>query len=437
MGDGSRFGVSVYYSLESELLGTAGAVSHLRGWLDHREFVVLYADNIIRCDLHAMIKKHKQLRPVATLALYWRDDTSASGVVDVNTAGLITRFMEKPENGQSGSHWVFAGLVVCSNRVFREIPCNAFSDFGRDVFPALLRAGYELGTYDLSEGETLHWIDTPADLLSTIDAYAKLEGTRMILARAPLRISLGGGGTDLPSYYSSYGGFVVGAAIDKYLYVYVNRPAADDLVRVKYSQYEEVSHADEVKHDLVRPALNLLGVTSNVEVASMADVPAGTGLGSSSAYLVALLVALHELKRRPIPPQALAELAGHVEIDLAGHPVGKQDHYMAAFGGITCLDINPDGVVNVSPLNVSISTLEELEAGILLFFTGVNRSANPILKAQRDDTERGSKKVIDSLHFTKELGFKIKNVLEAGDVDKFGLMMHEHWENKKQAVRND
>ena len=162
----------------------------------------------------------------------------------------------------------------------------------------------------------------------------------MILARAPMRITLGGGGTDLPSYYSKYGGFILSAAIDKYVYIYVNRPAADDLIRVKYSRYEEVTEPDQVKHDLVRPALKLLGFKDNVEIVSMADVPAGTGLGSSSTYLVALLTSLYDLKRERVPTQALAEFAYKVEREMAGHPVGKQDHYLAAFGGITCLDID-------------------------------------------------------------------------------------------------
>ena len=254
----------------------------------------------------------------------------------------------------------------------------------------------------------------------------------MILARAPLRISLGGGGTDLPSYYSTYGGFVLGAAINKYVYLYVNRPAADDLVRVKYSRYEEVASAHEVEHDLVRPILKLLDIETNIEIASMADVPGGTGLGSSSTYVVSLLVALHQLKRRPLPPHVLAELAVHVEIDLAGHPVGRQDQYMAAFGGITCLDIELDGTTRVTPLNIPLSAMEELETQLLLFFTGISRSANTILASQRHDTDAGNTNVIESLHATKELGLRIKRCLEEGRLDDFGLMMHEHWQNKKR-----
>lgn len=254
----------------------------------------------------------------------------------------------------------------------------------------------------------------------------------MILAQAPMRITLGGGGTDLPSYYSKYGGFILSAAIDKYIYIYVNRPAADDLIRVKYSSYEEVSNPDQVKHDLVRPALKLLEIKNNVEIVSMADVPAGTGLGSSSTYLVCLLTALYELKRERPPTHALAELACKVEMEMAGHPVGKQDHYLAAFGGITCLDIEPDGRVQVTPLDITLTTVDDLRSRILLFFTGLSRSANKILQAQRQDSEHEDQTVIDSLHHTKEMGYRIKEAIERGDVETFGHILHEHWENKKR-----
>lgn len=254
----------------------------------------------------------------------------------------------------------------------------------------------------------------------------------MILARAPMRIVLGGGGTDLPSYYSRYGSFVLSAAIDKYLYIYINRPAADSLIRVKYSRYEEVTRPDQVQHDLVRPALKLLGIDGNVEIVSMADVPAGTGLGSSGTYLVCLLTALYELKRERVPTQALAEFACHVEMDLAGHPVGKQDHYLAAFGGITCLDIKRDGQVHVSPFNIAITTAEELRSRVLLFFTGLTRHAGDILRLQHQDTEADDSTVLDSLHRTKELGYRIKETLEQGNLDQFGTLLHEHWENKKR-----
>jgi D-glycero-alpha-D-manno-heptose-7-phosphate kinase len=254
----------------------------------------------------------------------------------------------------------------------------------------------------------------------------------MILSRAPFRISLGGGGTDLPSYYSRFGGFILSAAINKYLYINVNRPSADEFIRLKYSRYEQVTSLEDLQHDLVRPALKELRLGGSLEIASMADVPAGTGMGSSGTYLVALLAALHELKREKVPTQALAEQACHIEMNLAGHAVGKHDHYMAAFGGITCLEICPDGRVTVSPLNLSISTAEELRHNVLLYYTGITRSADDILQAQKQDTESGSAEVIESLHRTMDLGRRVRAMLERGDLDAFGLLLDEHWQNKKR-----
>lgn len=254
----------------------------------------------------------------------------------------------------------------------------------------------------------------------------------MILARAPFRISLGGGGTDLPSYYMQYGGFILSAAINKYLYIYVNRPAADDFIRLKYSRYEQVTSPDDIQHDLVRPALKTLHLNGSLEIVSMADVPGGTGLGSSGTYLVALLAALYELKREKVPTQALAEMACHIEMDLAGHPVGKHDHYLAAFGGMTCLEIEKDGRVHVSPLDISITATEDFRNNVLLFYTGATRSSGDILDQQKTDTEKGASAVVDSLHRTKELGYIIKEALERGDLERFGRLLDEHWQNKKR-----
>lgn len=254
----------------------------------------------------------------------------------------------------------------------------------------------------------------------------------MILARAPLRIALGGGGTDLPSYYREHGGFILSAAIDKYVYIALNRPPADDLIRVKYSVYEEVETPAEVRHDLVRPALELLGIDRNIEIASMADVPAGTGLGSSSTYLVALLTALHELKRERIGPQELAELAFQIEEGLAGHPVGKQDHYVAAFGGIVLLQIGRDGIVEASRAPISLSVEQELMNQTLLFFTGISRSADGILEQQKRDSIAADTNVLESLHQTKEIGHRILDALERGALSEFGALLHEHWQNKKR-----
>lgn len=253
----------------------------------------------------------------------------------------------------------------------------------------------------------------------------------MILARAPFRITLGGGGTDLPSYYRRYGGFVLSAAIDKYLYIGVNRPPADDLIRVKYSRSEEVDDLSQIKHDLVRPALQQLGVTSNIEIVSLADVPAGTGLGSSSAYLVALLTALYELKRQRVPARDVAENAFRIEAELAGHPVGKQDHYLAALGGITCLEIAPDGSVEATPLKIPSRIAEKLRSRLLLFFTNVSRGANTILETQRTQTESGVDDVVESLHETKRIGLEIRDALVRGAVEDIGVLMDEHWQVKK------
>lgn len=254
----------------------------------------------------------------------------------------------------------------------------------------------------------------------------------MIFVRAPLRIPLGGGGTDLPSYYSQHGGFILSAAINKYVYIYVNRPSVDDLLRIKYAQIEEVSHVDDIQHDLVRPALKVLHLKSHLEIVSMADLPSGTGMGSSGSYLVALLKALYELKDEKILVQALAEQACHIEMNLAGHPVGKQDHYLAAFGGISCLDIEKNGFVHVSPLDISISTIEDLRNGLLLFYTGITRRSRDILAEQKQDTEANQTIVINSLHRTKVLGYQIREVLEKGDLEQFGRYLDQHWQNKKQ-----
>jgi D-glycero-alpha-D-manno-heptose-7-phosphate kinase len=253
----------------------------------------------------------------------------------------------------------------------------------------------------------------------------------VILARAPLRLPLGGGGTDLPSYYSLHDGFILSAAINKYVYIYVNRPSADSLLRIKYSRYEQVSSVQEIEHDLVRPALELLGMNGNLEIVSMADVPDGTGLGSSGSYLVALLTALYELQREKVPTQALAETACHIEMDLANHPVGKHDQYLAAFGGMTVLDIHSDGKVQVSALDISISTLEELKAGTLLFYTGRTRSSRSILEEQRRATLGGDAAMLASLHRAKAIGHRIKEALERGDLDGYGRLLDEHWQNKK------
>ena len=236
----------------------------------------------------------------------------------------------------------------------------------------------------------------------------------MIIVRSPLRISLGGGGTDLPSYYRKHGGFLIAAAIDKYIYITVHRRFVDGFL-LKYSQLEEAATIDEIKHPIIREALKLAGVQErNLEIASMADIPAGTGLGSSGSFTTALLKALHALRKNLVHPAELAEQACDIEIEKLREPIGKQDQYIAAYGGITCFQFLPDGQVEASPLKISEETLLDLEDNLLLFFTGYSRSASTILKEQDDKSKQSDEAMIENLHFVKELGHQSQRALEGG-----------------------
>jgi len=262
----------------------------------------------------------------------------------------------------------------------------------------------------------------------------------VIITRAPLRISLGGGGTDLPSYYREHGGLVISAAIDKYVYITLHETFSQELL-IKYSQLEQVERVDQVKHPIVREALRMadLGAQPHLEIVSMSDIPAGTGLGSSGSFTVALLRALHAWKKNPIPRQELAEQACRIEIDLLKEPVGKQDQYIASFGGITCFDFGADDRVQVSTMQLASETLANLEDNLLLFFTGFTRSASAILEEQDTRTRRHDADMIEQLHVVKQLGGESKAALESGDLWRFAELMHVHWEHKKarsQAMTN-
>src|SRR5436190_10482390 len=254
----------------------------------------------------------------------------------------------------------------------------------------------------------------------------------MLITRTPFRITLGGGGTDLPGYYSKHGGFVLAAAVNKYMFIYLNTTIVDDLVRVKYSKSEMVEDVAELQHTLCREALRRFGIRRAIEVISMADVPAGTGLGSSSCYLVGLLNALHTLSRKPVSRQQLAEEACHIELDVLKKPIGKQDQYLAAFGGITALHIAPDGGVEVESLTPSPECLEDLESRILLFYTGLSRSTEEILAEQTRDLEKDSSSVASYYSQIKEIGVEIYTHLKRGNVRRFGEMLDEHWQAKKK-----
>jgi D-glycero-alpha-D-manno-heptose-7-phosphate kinase len=254
----------------------------------------------------------------------------------------------------------------------------------------------------------------------------------MIITRSPLRISLGGGGTDLPSYYREHSGFLIAAAIDKYVYINVHRRFVEGFL-LKYSHLEEAATIDEIKHPIIREALKLVGIQErNLEITSMADIPAGTGLGSSGSFTTALLKAFHALKKNLVHPAELAEQACCIELEKLGEPIGKQDQYIAAYGGITCFRFMPDGRVEAAPLKVSEETLFNLEDNLLLFFTGYSRAASAILKEQDSKSKQADAAMIDNLHFIKELGKQSQKALESGELVEFARLMDVHWQRKKE-----
>jgi len=244
-------------------------------------------------------------------------------------------------------------------------------------------------------------------------------------------VSLGGGGTDLPSYYREFGGFLVAAAVDKYVYITQHRTFQEEII-VKYSKLERVATVEQIEHPIVREALKLVGITDpHLELTSMADIPGGTGLGSSGSFTTALLKALHAFKKNLLSPAELAEQACDIEINRLGEPIGKQDQYIAAIGGITAFTFHRDGRVEFRPVRLAEETLFNLEDNLLLFFTGYSRSASSILKDQNDRSKQSDPAMLDNLHFTKELGHQSLAALEAGNLEEFARLMDLHWQRKK------
>ena len=254
----------------------------------------------------------------------------------------------------------------------------------------------------------------------------------MIITRSPLRVSLGGGGTDLPSYYEKFGGFLIAAAIDRYVYITLHHTFGAEMI-LKYSKLERVTNVDEIEHPIIREALRATGIpASYLELGSMADIPAGTGLGSSGSFTTALLKALHAHKKNLVHPSELAAQACDIELNRLREPIGKQDQYIAAYGGITCFTFHPDGTVEARPLKISEETLFNLEDNLLLFFTGFSRSASKILQEQDDKSKGADKAMTDNLHFIKELGFKSQTALEGDNLPEFARLMDIHWQRKKE-----
>ena len=254
----------------------------------------------------------------------------------------------------------------------------------------------------------------------------------MIITRSPLRFSLGGGGTDLPSYYRHHGGFVISAAIDKHVLITLHHAFTEGMI-LKYSQIEHVRALDEIRHPLIREAMRLTGTPPNfLEMTSLSDIPAGTGLGSSGSFMTALLHALHTLNKRLVPRKELAEQACHIEINVLKEPVGKQDQYAATYGGIVCLHFNTDDSVEVEPLALSNETLLNLEDNLVLFFTGYTRSASKILREQNERSEQLDPDMMEQLHFVKQLGQDSYKALMSGNLRTFADIMNVHWQHKKR-----
>jgi D-glycero-alpha-D-manno-heptose-7-phosphate kinase len=257
----------------------------------------------------------------------------------------------------------------------------------------------------------------------------------MIITRSPLRLSLGGGGTDLPSYYREHGGFLIAAAIDKYVYITIHQTFITDLI-IKYSSLERVPRIEDVQHPIVREALKLVGIQeTNLEITSMADIPAGTGLGSSGSFTTALLKALHTYRKNLVHPNELAAQACEIEINKLGEPIGKQDQYIASFGGITCFQFLPDDTVEATPLKLAPETLHNLEDNLVLFFTGFTRSASGILKDQDSRSRQKDREMLDNLHFIKQIGLESKVALESGDLRHYADLLHVHWERKRSRSK--
>ena len=253
----------------------------------------------------------------------------------------------------------------------------------------------------------------------------------MIIARSPLRISLGGGGTDLPSYSDRFGGFLIAAAIDKYVYITLHETFVPELI-IKYSKLERVARVADIEHPIIREALKLVGIeASYLELTSMADIPAGTGLGSSGSFTTALLKALHAHRKNLVPNTEIAAQACQIEIQQLNEPVGKQDQYIAALGGITCFYFGKDGHVEAKPAAISEETRYNLEDNLVMFFTGYSRSAGAILKDQQQRSCQDDPVMLENLHQTKELGYASQRALESGDLRQFARLMDEHWQRKR------
>jgi len=251
-----------------------------------------------------------------------------------------------------------------------------------------------------------------------------------------LRISLGGGGTDLPSYYRRFGGFLISAAIDKYVYTSVLEPYADGIF-LKYSKTEKVNLISKIKHPILREVLKKFkNNTKRIEITTLAEIPSGTGLGSSGSFTTSLIKAMYQFNNKKINKYKLAEEACDIEINKLKEPVGKQDQYIASFGGLKIFKIDKSGNVKVTTLKTSRNTYQKLQKNLLLFFTGYTRSSSLILKKQDDETKSNSVETLENLMEIKKIGLLSKKLIEGNDLDQFGRLLDYHWQIKKKRASN-
>jgi D-glycero-alpha-D-manno-heptose-7-phosphate kinase len=257
----------------------------------------------------------------------------------------------------------------------------------------------------------------------------------MIITRVPFRLPLCGGGTDLPSYYKQFGGHLITASINKFMYVSINEPATSDKIKLYYKFAEQVVDVKDIQHNIIRESLMYHNINTPIEIGSMADLDAGTGMGSSSAFTVGLLMGLNTIRRQFLSPVEIAQEACHIEIDRVGKPIGKQDQYAVALGGINELVISRTGEVFVHPINLDKEIIMQLESQLMLFYTGTTRDANIILSEQGEKIE-SDRTVVEAMHDIKHIGIDIRKALLLGDTDWLGRLFNDHWNIKKTISAN-
>ena len=431
VGDGAGSGVRVRWAHEGEkLLGTAGAIRAALEMLAPA-FLVTYGDSYLPFDYAEPLRilaAHDDCDGV--MSVYRNEGQwDASNVVMDASGAWVLRY-EKGRSEPEFDH-IDYGATALRREIIAALPPG--QPAGLDAIQRELSLRKRLRA--CVARERFFEIGSPEGL-AELDRHLRTRAPScMIVSRAPVRFSLGGGGTDLPSYAREHGGFVVAASVDKFVFVCVARRFAPT-IRLAYSESEIVDSVDQIKHRIFRAALQMTGLTNGLELHSLADVPANTGLGSSSSFTVALLNGLHAFKREFVPAEQLAREACKLEIELLKEPIGKQDQYIAAYGGITALTFNKDGSVDVERLPLREEVLDDLESNLIIYYSGVERSASAVLKEQAKTIVENKDAAVQRMHRIKELGFETKRILLSGEIDKYGEMLHEHWTNKRKMAAN-